>query len=554
MRKKLYAIISDTVKKLCQSHDIVFDELPPFQVERAKMEIHGDYSSNVALITARYFRKKPQSLAKALADELRTGADFLSTVEIAGPGFINFSVKNDYWRDVLLEISKEGRLFGRSNLGKGKKVQVEFVSANPTGPLHVGHGRGAAIGDSLCNLLSTAGYQVEREYYINDVGTQMNTLGSSAYLRYRELLGEQVDFPDNHYKGDYLKDIAKNIADREGRKCLKLPPETAVSYFSEQARNLILEGIKKDLTDFNVVHDHWFSEKSLFDTSTVERAIELLSKKNLLYEEDGALWFKATAFGDEKDRVIIRGQGATTYFASDIAYHLNKLERGFDLLIDIWGADHHGYVPRLQAAIEALGQPREKLQIILVQLVSLIRGGKQVAMSTRAGEFVTIRELIDEVGKDAARFNFLTRRSNSHLDFDLDLAKSRNQENPVYYVQYAHARISSVFEMAAERSISIRPLEDINLSLLAAPEEIKLLKMIGSYPEIIEDSAAVFEPHRIAFYLSDLATALHNFYNDCRVLSDDEEVTQARLALISGVQQVLKNGLRILGVSAPDKM
>lgn len=554
MRKKLYGIISDAVKNLSQKHEIPLDELPPFQVERAKMEIHGDYSSNVALIAARYFRKKPQILARDLMDEIRSGADLLSKIEIAGPGFINFFVKNEYWRDILFEVSKEGRLFGRSNLGKGKKVQVEFVSANPTGPLHVGHGRGAAIGDSLCNLLSTAGYQVEREYYINDVGTQMNTLGASTYLRYKELLGEEIDFPDNHYKGDYIKDIAKDIVAREGRKLLKIPHETAVSYFSEQARNVILEGIKKDLTDFNVVHDHWFSEKSLFDTSTVERAIELLSKKNLLYEEEGALWFKATAFGDEKDRVVIRGQGATTYFASDIAYHLNKLERGFDLLVDIWGADHHGYIPRLQAAIEALGEPREKLQIILVQLVSLVRGGKQVAMSTRAGEFVTLREVIDEVGKDAARFNFLTRRSNSHLDFDLDLAKSQNQENPVYYVQYAHARISSVFETAAGRSISMRPLEEINLSLLSAPEEIRLLKMIGSYPEMIEDSAGVFEPHRIAFYLSDLATVLHNFYNDCRILSDDDEVTQARLALISGVQQVLKNGLKILGVSAPDKM
>ncbi len=554
MREKLRAIVSDCVKAFVKQQGIKYEDVSGFQLERPKVETHGDYSSNVALVMAGFLKQNPREIAQVLADEIKQNADFLSGIEVAGPGFINFFVKEGCWREVLFEIERKRKNYGRSNIGQGKKVQVEFVSANPTGPLHIGHGRGAATGDSLANLLDTAGFQVEKEYYINDVGTQMETLGASTYLRYRELLGDKVDFPANYYQGDYIKDIAQAIIDREGRRFLDEPRDSAITYFTHEAQHVILEGIKRDLTDFNVFHDCWFSEKSLFDTGTVERAMETLREKDFLYEAEGALWFKATAFGDEKDRVVVRGKGATTYFASDIAYHLSKFERNFDLVIDIWGADHHGYVPRLVAAIEALGQPKEKVNIILVQLVNLVRGGKPVAMSTRAGEFVTLREVIDEVGKDAARYTFLTRRSNSHLDFDLDLAKSQSQENPVYYVQYAHARISSVFEMAAEKGIRVLPLNEVDPSVLNAPEEIRLLKVLSFYPEVVEDSAVTLEPHRIAFYLDDLAASLHNFYNKHRIISDNDSLVQARLAMIRGVQQVLKNGLKILGVSAPDKM
>lgn len=554
MRKKLQLVVSNSIKAFFDRQGIEYKDIPGFQLERPKTEAHGDYSSNVALVMAGSLKKNPRDVAQALSEEIGKNADFLSKVEVAGPGFINFFVKDSCWREALAEIDRERKNYGRSKIGQGRKVQVEFVSANPTGPLHIGHGRGAAVGDSLANLLDAAGFQVAREYYINDIGTQMETLGASAYLRYRELLGEKIEFPANHYQGDYIKDIAQAIIEREGRRFLNESTEPAITYFTREAQQVILEGIKRDLTDFNVLHDHWFSEKSLFDTGTVDRAIEILKEKEMLYEAEGALWFKATAFGDEKDRVVVRGKGATTYFASDIAYHLNKFERGFDLIIDIWGADHHGYIPRLKAAVEALGQPKEKVHIILVQLVNLMRGGSPVAMSTRSGEFVALREVIDEVGKDAARFIFLTRRSNSHLDFDLDLAKSQSQENPVYYVQYAHARISSVFEMAAEKGIEIWPIAKVDSSLLTAPEELRLLKILSFYPEVIEDSATTLEPHRIAFYLGDLAAALHNFYNKHRVISDAGPLMQARLAIIQGVQQVLKNGLKILGVSAPDKM
>lgn len=554
MRTKLRTIVLNSVSSFFDRQGMEYKDIPSFQLERPKIESHGDYSSNVALVIAGFYKKGPREIAQILADEIKKNADFLSRIEVAGPGFINFFIKEGCWKKVLFEIDRERKNYGRSNLGQGRKLQVEFVSANPTGPLHIGHGRGAAIGDSLANLLDATGFQVEREYYINDVGTQMETLGASTYLRYRELLGEKVDFPDTYYQGDYIQDIAQAIMNREGRRFLDEPLESTIPYFTQEAQQAILEGIKRDLTDFNVFHDCWFSEKSLFDTGTVDRAIDILKKSGFIYEAEGALWFKATAFGDEKDRVVVRGKGATTYLASDIAYHLNKLERGFELIIDIWGADHHGYVSRLKGAIEALGEPPEKVNIILVQLVNLIRGGKPVAMSTRAGEFVTLREVIDEVGKDAARFIFLTRRSNSHLDFDLDLAKSQSQENPVYYVQYAHARISSVFEMAADKGIHQPPLDKLDLSLLTASEELRLLKLLSFYPEVVEDSAMALEPHRIAFYLGDLAASLHNFYNKHRIISDQEPLMQARLALIQGVQQVLKNGLKMLGVSAPNKM
>lgn len=554
MRQKLRTLIVDAVNVVLNRENKSIQDTWSFQLERPKIEAHGDYSSNIALVLSGFLEKSPREVAQALSGEIEKHAGFLSRIEIAGPGFLNFHIKESCWRDVLSEIQTAGRAYGRSGLGQGKKVHVEFVSANPTGPLHIGHGRGAAIGDSLSNLLHVAGFQVEREYYINDVGTQMEILGASTCLRYREILGEKIEFPENYYQGDYIKDIARTIVESHGKQFLKQPQEAVIPFFSRKAWEIILEGIKKDLTDFNVVHDHWFSEQSLFNTGTVERALEILSNKGLLYQSEGALWFKATAFGDEKDRVVVRGKGAMTYFASDIAYHLNKFERSFDLIIDIWGADHHGYVPRIKAIVEALGQPKEKLHIVLVQLVNLIRSGKQIAMSTRSGEFVTLREVIDEVGKDAARFMFLTRRSNSHLDFDLDLVKRKSQENPVYYVQYAHARISSVLELAAERGINVMPVEKVDLTTLTSPEELRLLKLLAFYPDMIEDSAAVLEPHRIPFYLGDLATALHNFYNKHRIIGDDEFLMQSRFALIQGVQQVLKNGLKILGVSAPEKM
>jgi len=547
--------LSFIVRKALQDVFGIAEDFEP-ELEIPSLAQHGDYATNAAMVLAKSLKKNPREIAEKLSEPITSlGANILDRLEIAGPGFINFFIKKEAFRRVLPMVFEQGENFGKTDVGKGRFVQVEFVSANPTGPLHVGHGRGAAVGDALARILEASGYRVHREYYINDVGKQMNILGRSLYLRYLELLGRQIEFPEDHYRGDYMKDLARDFLQEVGTKYLDIPEDEAVPVCSKYAAQKILDGIRKDLEDFRVTYDEWFSEEKLHREGMVESAIDQLRSRGFIYEQDGAVWFKSSLFGDEKDRVIIRSNGAKTYFAADIAYHWNKMQRGFDTIIDIWGADHHGYVPRIKAVVEALGFDPKKLNIILVQLVNLLRGGQPVAMSTRAGEFVTLREVMDEVGVDAARYMFLTRRSDSPLDFDLELAKAQSSENPVYYVQYAHARISSLFAVAAEREVKLDVETAFkHLDRLEEPQEIQLTKILGEFPFVVKKSAECLEPHRIPYYLHELASTFHAYYNHHRIITDDDALTQARLALAGAIHIVLKNALKLIGLSAPDKM
>ncbi|MEJ5300377.1 MAG: arginine--tRNA ligase [Thermodesulforhabdaceae bacterium] len=547
--------LSFIVRKALQDTFGINEDFEP-ELEIPSIAQHGDYATNAAMVLARSLKKNPKEIAEKLKEPITSlGSNILDRLEIAGPGFINFFVRKEAFKQVIPMIFEQRENFGRTDIGKGQFVQVEFVSANPTGPLHVGHGRGAAVGDALSRILDACGYRVHREYYINDVGKQMNILGRSLYLRYLELSGKSIEFPEDHYRGDYMKELAQDFLREVGTRYIDLPEEEVVPICSKYAAQKILDGIRKDLEDFRVTYDEWFSEERLHHEGMVEKAIDQLRSRGFIYEQDCAIWFKSSLFGDEKDRVIIRSNGAKTYFAADIAYHWNKMERGFDRIIDIWGADHHGYVPRIKAVVQALGFDSEKLNVILVQLVNLLRGGQPVAMSTRAGEFVTLREVMDEVGVDAARYIFLTRRSDSPLDFDLELAKAQSSENPVYYVQYAHARISSLLGVASERGVAIDMEKAFkHLDRLEEPQEIQLAKILGEFPFVLRKSAECFEPHRIPYYLHELASTFHAYYNHHRILTDDEELTQARLALAVSIHIVLKNGLNLIGVSAPDKM
>ena len=527
--------------------------LPFIEVEAVKDSAHGDYATNAALVMASRAKKDPRKTAEILVGEIDRHNQIIEKIEIAGPGFINFFVRDEMWRNLLQDVDAKGERYGENDLGKGQRVQVEFVSANPTGPLHIGHARGAVVGDVIANIMEASHYSVFREYYINDAGNQMNNLGKSVLLRYRELLGEHVDLPDDCYQGDYIREIARGILEKE-RGDWQKKGEAAIPFFTAHAAGVILEEIKKDLRDFGVVFDEYFSENELYKSGDVSKLLSALEEKGFIYGNGETLWFKTTAFGDEKDRVVVKKNGEHTYFAADIAYHENKFVRGFDKVIDVWGADHHGYISRLMASVESLGHEKESLKIILVQLVNLLRDGKPVAMSTRSGEFVTMKEVVDEVGKDAARYNFLMRRSDSRLDFDLDLAKRQSSENPVYYVQYAHARICSIFGMANVRGYEVPSFRNVDVNCLDLPEEMALIKAIARFPEMLEGAARTLEPHRLTFYLNDLAAIFHNYYNKHKVLSPDEELTLARLFLVKSVRTVLRNTLILLGVSAPEKM
>jgi len=554
MRTKVQKAIEEAFREAVAEG--IFPDIPmpaSHQVVSPKQEAFGDFASNLGLVLASRAKRSPRDLANYLAQRLRANPLF-DRLEVAGPGFLNLSIAPTWWQKNLYTMWKAGDSYGNSDVGSGRRVQVEFVSANPTGPLHVGHGRGAAVGDSLARVLKAAGFDIEKEYYINDVGNQMKTLGSSVYLRYLEHFGREVAFPENYYQGDYIRDIALDIASKEGDRYLDVPLESCLTFFIDTAVKSISHGIHKDLYEFGIDFDNWFSEKILYESGLLKRTISELQAKGYVYEKDGALWFRTSELGDEKDRVVRRSNGIFTYFASDIAYHRHKLERGYDLLVDIWGADHHGYVPRVKAAIKALGYPEDRLRVLLVQLVNLMEGGKAEAMSTRAGEFVTLREVLDDVGRDAARFTFLTRRCDSHLDFDLDLAKSQSQENPVYYVQYAHARLSSVFRKAKDEGISLAEPSHIDVSLLSTPEEINLLKQLDLFPRLVADSALALEPYRISYYLTELAGRLHAYYNRHRFVSSDPDLTQARLLLAEVTRKVLSKGLGLLGVSAPERL
>ncbi|MFH2011147.1 MAG: arginine--tRNA ligase [Pseudomonadota bacterium] len=554
IKNTLRNIIDNALSDCVQKGLFKTKNIPVIEVETPKIQTHGDFSTNIAMVLSSEEKKSPRLIANTITDNISDKNNVLAKVEIAGPGFINFFITDNYWHKSLKEIEILGDNFGNSKAGGGKKVQVEFVSANPTGPLHIGHGRGAAVGDALANILKAVGYNVIKEYYINDTGNQMETLGRSVFLRYLQLLDRNIDFPSECYQGEYIVDIAKDIITKDGDKYLDKSESEAISNFAIYAADSILEGIKEDLNNFGVEFDVWSSEKKLFEKNKIQEVVEELKEKGYIYQNDGAFWFRTTEFGDEKDRVVIRANGQATYFASDIAYHKNKLERNFDMIVNIWGADHHGYVPRMQSVIQALGGSKEMFKVLLVQLVNLMRNGQQVAMSTRSGEFDTLHEVITEVGKDAARYFFLMRSSDSQLDFDLELAKKQNNENPVYYVQYAHARICSILNLAEEQGLNIPRFEEANIDLLTLPQELTLIKHLLGYPEVLEGSALSLEPHRITVYLNDLASYLHSYYNKNRVLSDDQSLTMARLYLVKMIKIVLNNALNLLGVHAPQRM
>ena len=520
-------------------------------IEIPREEAHGDYSTNIAFLLAPKLRRSPVEIATTLIQNM----DFqhvCDKVEVAAKGFINFYIKDDVWRHALSEVSRQGLDILFPDVGGGRKALIEFVSSNPTGPLHIGHGRGAAVGDVLANILLKTGHKVVKEYYVNDAGKQIETLGQSTYARWRELTGDPIPFEEHFYQGDYVKDIASLAID----KGIPVPSEKpeAIRFMAKFASDLVMEGIEKDLEDFGVIFDNYFRESSLYEDGEVEETIRTLMAKDFAYEKDEALWFKTSFFEKDEDRVLIKSDGEKTYFASDIAYHKNKFDRSFDILIDIWGSDHHGYIPRMRASIEALGKNKESLKVLLIQFVTLIKDGKPVGMSTRSGQFTTLKEVLDEVGKDAARFFFLMRKSDAHLEFDLDLAKKTTNENPVFYVQYAHARIESIFRVAQDGGIDVASVQGANTDLLNQKDEITLIKGILHFFDVIEGSARSLEPHRITFYLLDLVGRFHSYYNKTRVIVDDKDLTMARLLLLALLQQVIKSGLTILGVSAPERM
>ncbi len=557
VRNRIIEMLAEAISPLLGAAEETASTGISIELDIPKASQHGDYATNVALSLTRQLKRSPREIANQIVNNLEDTDQIIQKIDIAGPGFINIFVQPRAWHAVLREIFRDPQTYGHQDFGRGKKVQVEFVSANPTGPLHIGHGRGAATGDVLARILKTCGFEVEREYYINDAGNQMNTLGRSLYYRYQEVMGETIEFPEGHYQGDYMRDLAREFAEEVGRKYHLAPLDEVLPVFTRYAGDRILSGIKEDLEIFGVTIDKWFSEQSLHDEDAIRTTIEELEARGYIYEEEGAKWFRSTAFGDEKDRVVIRANGISTYFAADLAYHKNKFNRGFDIVVDIWGADHHGYVERMLAGIEAMGRQRSDLKIILVQLVNLLRGGVPVAMSTRSGEFVTLREVLDEVGKDASRFIFLTRRSDSQLDFDLDVAKMQSNDNPVYYVQYAHARLCSIFEVARERGIIEKDSpQDIfcNLDRLMEPQELELMKLLGEYPAVLTNCANALQPHFIPYYLHELVSLFHSYYNRNRILGEDMELTKARLYLAGAVREVIRNALELLGVAAPQKM
>lgn len=550
IKEALMAGVLAAAKKAIATGTLKDGELPAVLLEVPPKKEFGDFASNFAMQAARTLKCNPRMIAQAIVDNLDCA--FVDHCEIAGPGFINFYLKEDWIYDVLANILKAGKDYGTRTCENPEKIQVEYVSANPTGLLHVGHGRGAAVGSALANLLMAAGYDVEREYYINDAGNQMNNLAASINARYLQELGKEAKIPENGYHGQDIIDTAKGIVGRDGDKYLAMDENTRLKEFRAIGLKEKTDNLKRDLEAFNVHFDTWFSEQTLHDAGKIEKACDTLMENGNMYEKDGALWLKSTAYGDDKDRVVIRDNGVPTYLAADIAYHKDKLERGFDKLINIWGADHHGYVIRIKAAIAALGYDPKKLEVMLLQMVSLFRNGELVKMSKRTGQTVTLTELIDEVGTDAARYFFIMRSLDSQLDFDLTLATEKSSENPVYYIQYAHARICSILRQVADEGIEID--KNAPLTALTAEVEHDLIKKMGEYPALIESAARERAVHRLAHYVHELASLFHSFYNQCRIIGEPKEVQQARLLLIIAIRDNLEHVLNILGVSAPEKM
>ncbi len=569
MKEQIQILINDSLKALL--NEKVITEIPKsIRIDHSKEKDQGDFATNIALVLSKQAKCSPKILAEKILANLPV-CDAIEKTEIAGPGFINFFMSQESNTSIIENIIAEGDNYGLSDTGSGQRILLEFVSANPTGPLHVGHGRGAAYGATLSNLLRAVGFEVDNEYYVNDAGRQMDILATSVYLRYINT----DSFPDNGYKGEYINSIADQISgvekinilvgasadERDGgdkekhiddliSNCKKALNDDYKVLF-DVAINSILEGIKKDLSDFGVDYQKWFFEQSLIDSGLSDNTVKALKDSGYIYEKGNALWFKTTKFGDEKDRVVVRENGIHTYFASDIAYHLEKLERGYDKIINIWGADHHGYIARVKASIEALGYDQNKLEILLVQFANLYRNGRKVSMSTRSGSFVTLKELCDEVGNDAARFFYVLRKSEQHMDFDLDLAKSNTNENPVFYIQYAHARICSVLKQA---KIKFKSPTLVDLSLLNNEAEVLLLKSLNRYKGVLKSSAVNYEPHVLAYYLRELAANFHSYYNSSEFLVGDDTLRGSRLMLIKAARQVLSNGLNLLGVGAPESM
>lgn len=524
-------------------------------VEAAKDPKHGDVATNLAMLLAKPLHRAPRDIAAELAAWIRDHTDGVENVEVAGPGFCNVTFSQVFWRRVVQQVEKEGAAFGSSTIGGGRKTLVEYVSANPTGPLHVGHGRGAAAGDSLARILRRAGYDVTTEYYINDAGRQMRILGMSVWYRLRNLVGRTMAEPEDYYRGSYITDIAKEMLEKDP-SLADASDEDGKERCYEYAKNEILEGIKKDLRDFRVEHQNWFSEKTLVDGGLVDKAFQALKDAGYTYEKDGALWFATSRLGDDKDRVLRKSDGSLTYFASDIAYHHNKFERGFDWLIDVWGADHHGYVPRMRAAIEAMGKGKKNFDVVLIQLVNLLINGQPVSMSTRAGTFETLADVVREVGADAARFMFLSRKTDSPVDFDLEAVKQRTMENPVYYVQYAHARVAALLRRAAKEGVTIPDVsDDAALAGLTLPDDMALLRKMALYRDMLEQAATTLSVHHVSHYLMELSQLLHSYYTKNQILKAGDPVTTgSRLALLRAVSRVIANGLDLMGVSAPDHM
>ncbi|WP_182200774.1 arginine--tRNA ligase [Paraliobacillus salinarum] len=528
-------------------------ELPTIVLEKPKEKAHGDYATNIAMQLARIAKKAPRQIAEDIVAHLDKQKAAVIDIEIAGPGFINFFMDNSYLTNLIPVILKEKEAFGKTNTGNGKKVQVEFVSANPTGDLHLGHARGAAVGDSLCNILDAAGYNVEREYYINDAGNQINNLAISVEARYMQALGKDWPMPEDGYHGKDIITLGEELATNYNDEWVNKPEEERLAFFRSYGLKYELKKLAADLEQFRVTFDHWFSETSLYEEGKIQPALDLLNEKSHTYEEDGATWFRTTDFGDDKDRVLIKNDGSYTYLTPDIAYHKNKLDRGFETLINIWGADHHGYIPRMRAAIQALGYKADTLEVEIIQMVNLFENGEKVKMSKRTGKAVTLRELMEEVGIDAMRYFFVMRSSDAHLDFDMDLARSESNDNPVYYVQYAHARICTMLRQAEEKGFATDG--EFDASLLGTEKEEDLLKQLGAFPQVIADAATNRTPHRMTQYVFELSSNLHSFYNAEKVLdAEHPERTKARLALMQAVRITIANALDLIGVSAPESM
>ncbi len=529
------------------------EQIPDVILETPKEKAHGDYSTNMAMQLARVAKKAPRMIAEQLIENFDSSKASIEKIEIAGPGFINFYMNNSYLTNLIPAVLDAGDQYGETNTGNGQKVQIEFVSANPTGDLHLGHARGAAVGDSLSSILAKAGYDVSREYYINDAGNQINNLALSVEARYFQALGMEKEMPADGYHGADIIGIGQKLADEFGDKFVNADEQERFDAFREYGLKYEMEKLKQDLEDFRVPFDVWYSETSLYQNGKIDNALKALKENGHVYEEEGATWFRSTEFGDDKDRVLIKNDGSYTYLTPDIAYHKDKLERGFEKLINVWGADHHGYIPRMKAAIQALGYGKDALEVEIIQLVHLYKNGEKMKMSKRTGKAVTMRDLVDEVGLDAVRYFFAMRSADTHMDFDLDLAVSQSNDNPVYYAQYAHARISSILRQGEEQGLALS--RDADFSLISAEKEIDLLKKLGEFPQAVAEAAEKRMPHRITNYIFELASAFHSFYNAEKVLdSENPEKTKARLGLIKAVQTALKNALKLIGVSAPEKM